>query len=306
MDYEHTIASQVSLSGIGLHTGVPVNVRLMAAPARQGVVFRRTDLDGFEIEAQARHVARLSYATSLMKRGVLISTTEHLLSALAGAGVDNVTIEIDNLEVPILDGSALPFARAIARAGLRRQRARRRYARILKPVEVVEGQKRIAVYPGDGFSVDYRIFFPHPLIADQEYRFSLDAEGYQREIAPARTFGFAAEVEMLRQNGLVRGGSLENAIVLTEVGVMNREGLRFADEFCRHKLLDLIGDLVMLGHPIMGHVVADRAGHAMHYALVSQLLRDKSAWTLTTSDVSQPRPTAELPETVRDAVGSYQ
>jgi UDP-3-O-[3-hydroxymyristoyl] N-acetylglucosamine deacetylase len=305
LDYEHTLASPVALSGIGLHTGVPVSVRLLPAPARQGIVFRRTDLEGFEIEAQARHVARLSYATSLMKRGVLISTTEHLLSALAGSGVDNVTIEIDNLEVPILDGSALPFARAIEQAGLRRLRARRRYARIVKPVEIIEGNKRIAVHPGDGFSVDYRIFFPHPLIGNQEYRFSLDAASYRKEIAPARTFGFAAEVEMLRKNGLVRGGSLENAVVLTGDGVMNPEGLRFADEFCRHKILDLIGDLVMFGHPLLGHVVADCAGHAMHYALVAQLLRDKSAWTLTPWDSSQPRSTIELPaDRMRDAIAS--
>lgn len=307
MDYEYTIASQVSLSGIGLHTGVPVQVTLQPAPARQGIVFRRKDLDGFEIEAQARHVARLSYATSVMKRGVLISTTEHLLSALAGAGVDNVTIEIDNLEVPILDGSALPFARAIARAGLRRQRTRRRYARIVKPVEIVDGQKRIAAYPGDGFRVDYRIFFPHPLIAHQEYTFSVDAASYEAEIAPARTFGFVEEVELLRKNGLVRGGSLENAIVLSKDGLINPEGLRFPDEFCRHKVLDLIGDLVMLGHPLIGHVVADRAGHAMHYALVSQLLKDKSAWELTTSsrDSSDLRPATKLSaEPVRDAIAS--
>jgi UDP-3-O-[3-hydroxymyristoyl] N-acetylglucosamine deacetylase len=304
LDNEHTIASQVSLTGIGLHTGVPVTVRLQPAPPRHGIVFRRTDLDDFEIEAEARHVARLSYATSLMKRGVLISTTEHLLSALAGAGVDNVTIEIDNLEVPILDGSALPFARAIAQAGLRRQRTWRRYARIIKPVEVADGQKRIAIYPGDGFSVDYQIFFPHPLINNQQRRFALDAAAYQAEIAPARTFGFAAEVEQLRQNGLVRGGSLENAVVLTQDGVINPEGLRFADEFCRHKILDLIGDLVMLGHPLIGHVVADRAGHAMHYALVAQLLRDKSAWRLTSSpDQTRPRPVNEARrDTIRDAI----
>lgn len=306
MDYEHTIASRVTLSGIGLHTGVPVNLILQPALARQGIVFRRTDLDGFEIQAQARHVARLSYATSVMKRGVLISTTEHLLSALAGAGVDNVTVEIDNLEVPILDGSALPFARAIAHVGLRRQRTRRRYARILKPVEVIDGQKRIAVYPADGFSVDYRIFFPHPLIGDQEYTFSFGSAGYQAEIAPARTFGFVEEVELLRKNGLIRGGSLENAIVLSQDGVINPEGLRFQDEFCRHKVLDLIGDLVMLGHPLIGRVVADRAGHAMHYALVSQLLRDKSAWELTTASRDpRLRPASELPAAiVRDAIAS--
>jgi UDP-3-O-[3-hydroxymyristoyl] N-acetylglucosamine deacetylase len=290
---------------MGLHTGVPVNVRLLPAPTRQGIVFRRSDLDGFEIEAEARHVARLSYATSLMKRGVLISTTEHLLSALAGTGVDNVTIEIDNLEVPILDGSAMPFVRAIAETGRRRQRSRRRYVRILKPVEVKESNKRIAVYPSDGFSVDYRIFFPHPLIESQEVTFAFGPTDYEAEVAPARTFGFAAEVEALRKNGLVRGGSLENAVVLTGDGVMNPEGLRFADEFCRHKILDLIGDLVMFGHPLIGHVVADCAGHAMHYALVAQLARDKSAWTLTTWDSSQPRSAVELPaDRLRRAIAS--
>jgi UDP-3-O-[3-hydroxymyristoyl] N-acetylglucosamine deacetylase len=283
LDHEHTIASEISVRGIGLHTGAPVNVRLLPAPARQGIVFRRTDLDGFQIEAVARHVARLSYATSLMKRGVLISTTEHLLSALAGAGVDNVVIEIDNLEVPILDGSALPFTRLIAQAGQRRQRTRRRYARVVKPVEVVDGPKRIAIYPSESFGIEYGIFFPHPLIGRQRYSLPLNAASYEAEIAPARTFGFLQEVEMLRKNGLVRGGSLENAVVLTGDGVMNAEGLRFPNEFCRHKILDLIGDLMMLGHPLIGHVVAERAGHALHYALVAQLLRDRSAWTLVSS-----------------------
>lgn len=294
MDYEHTIALPVSITGIGLHTGVPVSVRLLPAPAHQGIVFRRTDLGGFEIRAEARHVARVSYATSLMKRGVLISTTEHLLSALAAAGIDNVTIEIDNLEVPILDGSALPFARLIAQAGMRQQRARRRYARILKPVEIVDGQKRIAVYPCASFKITYRIFFPHPLIGAQEYEFTADAVDYPAQIAPARTFGFAEEVETLRRNGLVRGGSLENAIVLTREGLMNAEGLRFPDEFCRHKILDLVGDLVMLGHPLIGHVVADRAGHALHFALVTELLRNKSAWALGAEEPAAPRTMPEL------------
>lgn len=288
MEYQNTIATPARATGIGLHTGVPVNIRLLPASSNRGIVFRRIDLNGFEIEARARNVARVSYATSLMKRGVLISTTEHLLSALVGLGVDNVLVEIDNLEVPILDGSASPFVRLIVEAGLRRQRARRRYAKILKPVEVVDGAKRIAVYPGSRFQVTYNILFPHPLISSQEFNFTAGNDTYATEIAPARTFGFAEEVEMLRKNGLVRGGSLENAIVLTRDGLMNPEGLRFPDEFCRHKLLDVIGDLVMLGHPLIGHVVAERAGHALHFALVTQLLRDKSAWTLVTSDELAP------------------
>jgi UDP-3-O-[3-hydroxymyristoyl] N-acetylglucosamine deacetylase len=288
LECQTTIASPVRATGIGLHTGVPVNVRLLPAAANRGIVFRRIDLNGFEIEAQARHVARVSYATSLMKRGVLISTTEHLLSALSGLGVDNVLVEIDNLEVPIMDGSALPFVRLISDAGLRRQRARRRYLRILKPVEVADGAKRIAIYPSDTFHITYRILFQHPLILAQEREFTPGGNEYAAEIAPARTFGFAEEVEALRKNGLVRGGSLQNAVVLTRDGIMNSEGLRFPDEFCRHKLLDVIGDLVMLGHPLIGHVVADRAGHAMHFALVTKLLRDKTSWELVTSDELQP------------------
>ena len=311
MGHQNTLASPVSLSGIGLHTGVPVTLRLCPAPANTGIVFRRMDLEGFEIEALARNVARVSYATSLMKKGVLISTTEHLLSALAASGVDNVYVEIDNLEVPIMDGSALPFFQLIRQIGLRRQRAWRTYAKVVKPVEVINGAKRMAVYPADGLSVTYHIGFPHPLIGEQSFTYNpgthnpggngtqnlkVRATDYETEIAPARTFGFINEVEKLRRNGLVRGGSLENAVVLAEDGVMNPEGLRFPDEFCRHKILDLIGDLVMLGRPLIGRIVAERAGHAMHAALVQQLLRQKSAWTLVTPRGIQPRlPAAQPP-----------
>lgn len=280
LSHQNTIARPVSTEGIGLHTGVPVHVRLVPASSDTGIVFKRTDLDNFQIKANAKNVARVSYATSLMRKGVLISTTEHLLSALAAAKVDNAFIEIDNLEVPIVDGSALPFLRLIQEAGLKQQRAGRTYAKILKPVEVVDGQKRIAVYPADDFKITYRIAFDHPLIGEQERSFSMSQPGYEAGIAPARTFGFFDEVEMLRKSGLVRGGSLENAIVLTRTGLLNPEGLRFPDEFCRHKILDLIGDLVMFGRPLVGHVVADRAGHAMHIALVSRLLREKSAWKI--------------------------
>ncbi len=283
MEYQHTIASPVTLSGIGLHTGVEVNLRLVPAPSNTGIVFKRTDLEGFRIEALARNVARVSYATSLMKRGVLISTTEHLLSALAACSVDNVLVEIDNLELPILDGSALPFVRVIAQAGLRRQRAWRTYVRVLKPVEVVDGSRRIAVYPSKTFRITYRISFPHPLIGQQAFDFTPTPGIYETEIAPARTFGFFEEVEMLRKSGLIRGGSLENAVVLTHDSVLNPEGLRFSNEFCRHKVLDILGDLALLGCPLLGHVVAERAGHAMHIALVARLLREKGALTLIRS-----------------------
>jgi UDP-3-O-[3-hydroxymyristoyl] N-acetylglucosamine deacetylase len=288
LSHQNTIARAVGTEGIGLHTGVPVHVRLLPAPSGTGIVFKRVDLDGFTIKTKVKNVARVSYATSLMRKGVLISTTEHLLSALAASAVDNAVIEINNLEVPIMDGSALPFLKLIREAGLKQQRATRSWAKIVKPVEVVDGQKRIAIYPAEDFKISYRISFNHPLIGEQERTFTINQPGYERGIAPARTFGFFDEVEMLRQSGLIRGGSLENAIVLTKTGVMNPEGLRFPDEFCRHKILDVIGDLVMFGRPLLGHVVADRAGHAMHIALVSRLLREKSAWKLVRAPHATP------------------
>jgi UDP-3-O-[3-hydroxymyristoyl] N-acetylglucosamine deacetylase len=300
--FQHTLAVPVFATGIGLHTGVPVNLRLVPAASNTGIIFKRTDLDGFTIQAKAGNVARVSYATSLMRQGVLISTTEHLLSALAGLGVDNAIAELDNLEVPIMDGSAKPFADLIREAGLRQQRGLRSYARILKPVEVTEGLKRIAVYPSDEFRISYQIDFTHPLIGKQVLEYAGSASDYMSEIAPARTFGFLEEVEMLRKNKLVRGGSLENVVVLTRDGVMNEEGLRFRDEFCRHKILDLIGDLAMLGTPLLGHVVADRGGHAMHYALVSKLLRERSCWEAV--KVSQLRPRASSAPAVLAATGS--
>jgi len=292
---QYTLASEVALSGIGLHTGVTVHLRLCPAPAHTGVVFRRTDLDGFAIEAQSRHVARVSYATSLMKKGVLISTTEHLLSALAGMGVDNAIVEIDNLELPIVDGSALPFVKLIRQAGLRPQRARRSYARILKPLELADGPKKIAVYPSDTLTVSYAINFPHPVIGAQSLDFAPGARSYEDNVAPARTFGFLAEVEMLLKSGLVKGGSLENVVVLDPQRVMNPEGLRFPDEFCRHKILDLIGDISLFGHPLIGHVVADRAGHAMHARLVSQLLHQRNCWELTTDPPLRSDPVLSVP-----------
>ncbi|HTV55756.1 MAG TPA: UDP-3-O-acyl-N-acetylglucosamine deacetylase [Terriglobia bacterium] len=292
LDRQHTISAPVIFSGVGLHTGVPVNLTLTPAAANAGIVFKRVDLEGFSVKATAANVARVSYATSLMRKGVLVSTTEHLLSALVAAGVDNVIAEIDNLEVPIMDGSASPFAREIARVGLRRQRAKRRYIRVLKQVEITEGAKRIGVYPSTAYRVTYYIDFAHPLIGRQTFEWALSPNAFLENIAPARTFGFSDEVDSLRKAGLVRGGSLENAVVLSRDGVLNREGLRFPDEFCRHKILDLIGDLALLGHPIVGHVVAHRAGHAMHYALVSHLLAHREAWCLVESSPTQLRSSA--------------
>jgi UDP-3-O-[3-hydroxymyristoyl] N-acetylglucosamine deacetylase len=253
-------------------------MRLLPAPAGSGIVFRRTDLDDFEIPANGRNVAKVSYATSLMRQGVLISTTEHLLSALIGMGVDNVIIELDNLELPILDGSALPYVQAFLKSGIRTQRRRRETIRVLRPVEVREGNKFIGVYPGSGYSIQYTIDFPAP-IGLQQASVDLAAETYGDLIAAARTFGYKADEQRLRNMGLIRGANADNAIILGAKGPENGP-LRFADEYVRHKVLDLIGDLALAGRRIEGHVVAVRAGHAMHTALVSRLLKDRAAWEL--------------------------
>jgi UDP-3-O-[3-hydroxymyristoyl] N-acetylglucosamine deacetylase len=253
-------------------------MRLVPAPAGSGIVFRRTDLENFEIAATGRNVAKVSYATSLMRGSVLISTTEHLLSALIGYGVDNVIVEINNLEVPILDGSALPYIRAFEETGLKQQRRKREYMRVLKAVEVRESGKFIGIYPGRGYAIDYTIDFPEP-IGYERMRVDLAEGEYAKLIAPARTFGFKEDEAMLRNMGLIRGVSDESAIILSRKGVENGP-LRFPDEFVRHKVLDLIGDLALAGRRIEGHVVAERAGHAMHTALVQRLLRDRSSWEL--------------------------
>ena len=266
---------------MGLHSGAPVSLKIVPAPASTGIIFRRVDLDGFEVEATGRNVARVSYATSLMKKGVLISTTEHLLSAFVGMGIDNAIVEIDNLELPILDGSAQPFIELIKRAGIRKQRRPRTYLRILRPLEVREGNKFIGIYPSDTYSVSYTINFPHPLIGHESFSLELTNGQYVSKIASARTFGFLHEAEAMRQQGLIRGASHDNALVLTREGLENPP-LRFNDEFVRHKILDLIGDLALIGRRILGKVVADRAGHAMHTALVSRLLRDRTLWEETT------------------------
>ncbi len=279
--FEQTVRAAVECSGVGLHSGVAVKMRIVPASPGSGIVFRRTDLDDFQVEATGRNVAKVSYATSLMKKGVLISTTEHVLSAFVGMGLDNAIVELDNLELPILDGSAQPIVEMVQRVGLRRQKRLRQYLRVLKAVEVREGAKFVGLYPAENFSVRYTINFPHPLIGEESIYVDLSRGDYARDIAPARTFGFLHEVEALRNMGLIRGASEENAIVLTREGIKNGP-LRFADEFVRHKVLDLIGDLSLIGHQVLGRVVADRAGHAMHTALVSRLLRDTSSWELAT------------------------
>lgn len=306
LSHQTTLRGSVSTEGIGLHTAVQAQVTLHPAPPDTGLVFRRTDLDGFEVEAHVRNVSRVSYATSLMKKGVWLSTTEHLLAALYSCGVDNVYIDIDALEVPILDGSARPWMDLIEQAGIRTLRRRRRYIKVLKPLEVTDGQpgtsafRSIGIYPADEFRVRCFIDFPHPLVGKQEIELLVGRQTFGDMLASARTFGFYEDVERLRAVGLIRGGSLENAIVLTRDGILNPPAqadtkpgtpngngahpLRFPDEFGRHKTLDLIGDLALVGRPLKALVVAHKAGHALHTQLVTRLLAEESLWTETTEE----------------------
>jgi UDP-3-O-[3-hydroxymyristoyl] N-acetylglucosamine deacetylase len=260
---------------------VRCRMRLVPAPADTGIVFRRVDLDNFEIEAHVRNVARVSYATSLMKQGVLLSTTEHVLAALYSCGVDNVYVEIDALELPILDGSAQPFIELLDRAGIRRLRRRRRYIHVVKPLEFSDGDRRIGIYPDNDFRVHCFVDYHHPACGPQQVEMKVDRESFSRELAPARTFGFTKDFAGLRAMGLIRGGGMDNAIVLDENGITNGP-LRFPDEFGRHKALDLIGDLALVGRPLKARIIAHKAGHALHTQLVTRLLADRSLWTETT------------------------
>lgn len=282
-----TLGSPVETHGIGLHTAVPVQLRLVPAPPDTGYVFRRTDLGGFEIPATVESVAHCGYATTLMRTGVMLSTVEHLLAALRGLGVDNVFIEVDNLEIPIMDGSAEDFAEIIERAGIVEQPLARRALLVRERVSFEQGNRRISIEPADTYQIDCLIDFSHPLIGVQSLSVELSDGAFSRDIAAARTFGFTDEIETLRRANLIRGGSLDNAIVLTPEGMLNQTGLRFRDEFVRHKILDIIGDLALLGMPIMGKVVAERSGHIMHAGLMSKLLRVRTAWDIVDMPISR-------------------
>lgn len=294
MRFETTVQRAVETRGVGLHSGVPVNIRIVPAPPSTGIVFLRTDLDNFPVPASWRNVARVSYATSLMRQGVLISTTEHLLSVFYSMGVDNAYVEIDNLEVPILDGSGQPFVELIQSAGLRVYRRRRRFLRIRRAVSVEAGSKRITILPADRFLLSCDIFFDHPLVGRQTLEMEVTPDRYATGIAPARTFGFLHELEQMRNMGLIRGASLSNAVCFEGDGIMNPEGLRFPDECCRHKALDLIGDLALIGKPLLGHVIAERAGHAMHAALVARIMSDPSLYEIVSFDQLAARVTHAL------------
>jgi UDP-3-O-[3-hydroxymyristoyl] N-acetylglucosamine deacetylase len=279
MSLQRTLRRPTACVGIGLHSGNKVTLSLKPAPADSGVRFRRSDLGGLEVPATAQHVGGINYATGLMRDAVRVDTVEHLLAALVSLGIDNVVVELNSPEVPIMDGSAAPFIYLIQEAGIRQLASTRRYLKVVRPMALSRGDKRIALYPSDHFKVTYSIAFDHPMLRHQSRTIRVTEESFVEEIAAARTFTFLKEVEMLRQQGLALGGSLENAVVLGDTGILNN-ALRFDDEFVRHKILDVIGDMALVGHPIVGHLVAHRGGHALHTAFAAQVLAETDAWTL--------------------------
>jgi UDP-3-O-[3-hydroxymyristoyl] N-acetylglucosamine deacetylase len=287
MHSQRTLRRHVSCAGIGLHSGKKVTLTLKPAAADSGIRFRRVDLGGLEIPATVDHLAGIQYATGLSRNGASVETVEHLLSALVGLGVDNVVVELNHPEVPIMDGSAASFVHLINEAGRRTLPAARRYLKVVRPVTLGAGDKRIAIYPSDHFKLTYSISFDHPLLRYQSRTIGVTEESFVEEIAPARTFGFLKEVEMLRQHGLALGGSLENAIVVGETSVLNN-ALRFEDEFVRHKMLDAVGDLALIGHPLIGHVVVHRGGHSLHTAFGRKILEEREAWRFVEAPVAPP------------------
>jgi UDP-3-O-[3-hydroxymyristoyl] N-acetylglucosamine deacetylase len=287
MDSQRTLRRQVSCAGIGLHSGNKVTLSLKPAPANSGIRFRRTDLGNLEIQATVANLAGMHYATGLAQNEGSVETVEHLLAALVSLGIDNVIVELNYPEVPIMDGSASPFVYLIQEAGVKPLGVPKRAVRVREPIELARGDKRIALYPCDHFKITYSISFDHPLLRHQTRTVSISEESFIEQIAPARTFGFLKEVELLRQHGLALGGSLDNAIVIGETGVLNNQ-LRFEDEFVRHKILDAIGDLALLGYPVLGHLVAHRGGHALHTAFAAKLLEERHAWDLVEKPVLNP------------------
>jgi UDP-3-O-[3-hydroxymyristoyl] N-acetylglucosamine deacetylase len=284
MNAQRTLRRSTSCAGIGLHSGRKVTLSLKPAPADSGIRFRRCDLGGLEVPATVKHVGGINYATGLTRDAVKVDTVEHLLAALVSLGIDNVVVELNSPEVPIMDGSASPFVYLIHEAGVRQLGSPRRYLKVQRPLTLSRGDKSITVYPSEHFKVTYSIEFDHPLLHHQSRTIQVTEESFVEEIAPARTFTFLKEVEVLRQQGLALGGSLENAIVIGDTGVLNN-ALRFEDEFVRHKILDVIGDMALVGYPIVGHLVAHRGGHALHTAFAAHILEDADAWTLVESPV---------------------
>jgi UDP-3-O-[3-hydroxymyristoyl] N-acetylglucosamine deacetylase len=279
MRHQRTLKKELVFEGIGLHTGSQACLKLKPAPKDSGIVFYRKDKN-VSLNATAGMVSETSFATSLGNNGTQIKTVEHLLAAIAGLGIDNLNIEIEGPEVPIYDGSSKTFAERIASAGVENQPSGRPYLRIVKHFSYVEGNAEFSALPYEGRRITYHIFYPHKLLGAQHMTYELEEESFLKEIAPARTFGFLKDVQYLRERGLAKGGSLENAIVLSESGIINSSPLRYKDEFLRHKILDLIGDLSLLGFPVHGHIIAKRTGHASNLNFVRALLAASDCWQI--------------------------
>ncbi|MEE9331499.1 MAG: UDP-3-O-acyl-N-acetylglucosamine deacetylase [Methylophilaceae bacterium] len=282
---QRTLKKQVSATGVGLHNGEKVTLTLLPAAIDTGITFRRTDLPGTpEIQATPDAVSDTRMCSALEKNGARVATVEHLMSALAGLGVDNIIVEISASEIPIMDGSAGPFIFLLQSAGISEQAAPKKFIRVKSQVEVVEEDKWVRFDPYHGFKMDFTIDFAHPVFENSGSNVKIDFadNSYIDDISRARTFGFMHEVEYLRANGLARGGSLDNAIVLDEFRVLNTDGLRYEDEFAKHKVLDAIGDLYMLGHPLLGAYTAYKSGHGLNNQLIRTLVADADAWEYVT------------------------
>ncbi|MBI3594560.1 MAG: UDP-3-O-acyl-N-acetylglucosamine deacetylase [Nitrospirae bacterium] len=290
--YQQTISKSIEIEGIGLHSGKRVRMTLLPAPPFSGIFFVSAQKKKeIRLKASVHHITKTTLSTTLgIPDSAQVHTVEHILSALYGLGIDNMTIRLDDVEIPIMDGSALPFVKLISEGGIVKQSGKRSFLRILKSIEIEENEKSISIHPCPETRISYSIEFNHPMIGKQEYDLILTRKSFVREIAAARTFGFLNEFEELQKQGLIQGGSLENAVVIDQNNLLNKEGLRFRDEFVRHKILDLIGDFSLLGHPLQGHIIAHRAGHALHARLMAKILEEKEAWDLveTQSDRKIP------------------
>ncbi len=280
MRLQNTLKNEIVISGLGLHSGKSISMRLMPAPGDTGVVFIRTDKANTMIKANISSVSDTTFATTLASEGVKIGTVEHLLAAFAGLNIDNVYVEINGPEVPIMDGSSLPFVSGIMEAGIAKQAQAVSYIRILDPIVVIEGSSQIAITPYNGTKITYRLFYTHPAFGEQKMGIEMSTMKFINELAPARTFGFMRDVEMLKSRGLAQGASLDNVIALGDKDVVNGNKLRLKDEFVRHKILDAVGDLSLMGLPIYGHIIANKSGHTLHVKLLRKILLIRDSWEI--------------------------
>lgn len=284
---EKTIQDSISCDGIGLHSGRLIHMSLRPAEKGRGIAFVRKDLGGITIPADAAHVIPSSLSTILESNGATVQTVEHLMAAVSALEIDNLIIELDGPELPALDGSAFPFIALLQKAGLVEQKKSRAFIEILKPMTISENGKSITVRPGSSFEVSCQISFNHPVISDQAYHYWHSRQAFIRELASARTFGFLKDATALQSNGLALGVSLDNAIVIDDEKVMNEGGLRYPDEFVRHKVLDLIGDFALLGAPILGRIEAVCSGHKLHAEMVQEIMKNKKAWRMVTASAGE-------------------